>query len=64
MIGGLTKIQILSWENDLSRHEEKSVAATFTPALSKIQATAPDAVTLLRVLCFCDPEGISIGIIK
>ena len=36
--------------------------AIFTPALNKIQQTAPDAVTLLRVLCFCDPEGIPISI--
>ena len=57
-------MQILSWENDLSRHEEKSVAATFTPALDRIQKTIPDAVTLLRVLCFCDPEGIPISIFK
>ena len=53
---------MLSWENDLSRHEEKSVVATFTPALNWIQQTAPDAVTLLRLLCFCDPEGIPISI--
>ncbi len=55
-------MQILSWENDLSRHEEKSVAATFTPALNKLQGTAPDALTLLRVLCFCDPENIPMSI--
>jgi len=58
----LTRMQILSWENDLSRHEEKSVAATFTPALNKLQGTAPDALTLLRVLCFCDPENIPMSI--
>ena len=52
---------MLSWDNDLSRHEEKSVVATFTPALNRIQ-TAPDAVTLLRLLCFCDPESIPISI--
>lgn len=38
------------------------MAATFTPALKKIQGTAPDALTLLRVLCFCDPENIPISI--
>ena len=52
----------LEWENDLSLHEEKSVAATFTPALTKISTTAPDALTLLRVFCFCNPESISIRI--
>lgn len=52
---------MLSWENDLSQHEQKSVVATFTPALNRIQQT-PNAVTLLRLLCFCDPEGISTSI--
>lgn len=54
---------MLSWENDLTQHEEKSVVATFTPALRKIK-DIPDALTLLRILCFCDPEGISISIFK
>ncbi|KAL9104796.1 MAG: hypothetical protein Q9163_000294 [Psora crenata] len=56
--------EMLSWENDLCQHEEKSVVATFTPAVNKIQKNAPDAVTLLRVLCFCDPEGIPITIFQ
>ncbi|KAK3166744.1 hypothetical protein OEA41_009869 [Lepraria neglecta] len=56
--------EIFSWENDLSRHEEKSVVAIFTPALNKIQQTVPDAMTLLRILCFCDPEGIPISIFQ
>lgn len=35
--------------------------ATFIPALERI---APDAVTLLRILSFCDPERIPISILK
>ncbi|KAL8914575.1 MAG: hypothetical protein Q9172_007051 [Xanthocarpia lactea] len=57
-------VEVLSWENDLSRHEEKSVVATFMPALNRILQTAPDAVTLLRILCFCDPESIPISVLK
>lgn len=38
--------------------------ATFTAAVNKIQGAAPDALTLLRVLCFCDPEHIPISILK
>ena len=34
------------------------------PALNRISQTAPDAVTLLRVLCFCDPESIAISVLK
>lgn len=38
--------------------------ATFTAAVNKIQETALDALTLLRVLYFCDPEHIPISILK
>ena len=38
------------------------MAATFTPALNKIQATAPDALTFLRVLYFCEPGNIPMSI--
>ena len=34
------------------------------PALKRISQTAPDAVTILRILCFCDPENIPISILK
>ncbi|KAL8875161.1 MAG: hypothetical protein Q9198_006438 [Flavoplaca austrocitrina] len=57
-------MEVLSWENDLSRHEEKSVVTTFMPALNRVSQTAPDAVTLLRIFCFCDPENIPISILK
>ncbi|KAL8785151.1 MAG: hypothetical protein Q9195_008755 [Heterodermia aff. obscurata] len=57
-------IEVLSWENDLSRHKEKSVVATFMPASDRISHTASDAVTLLRILSFCDPESIPISILK
>ena len=33
------------------------------PALNKILQTAPDALTLLRLLCFCDPENIPLSIL-
>jgi len=34
------------------------------PALNKILQTAPDALTLLRVFSFCDPENIPISVLK
>jgi len=34
------------------------------PAINKISQTAPDALTLLRVFSFCDPENIPISILK
>ena len=56
------RAQMLLWENDLSRYEEKSVAATFILALKRMQKNAPDGVILLRVLNFYNPEGIPISI--
>ncbi|KAL8715491.1 MAG: hypothetical protein Q9220_000826 [cf. Caloplaca sp. 1 TL-2023] len=56
--------EVLSWENDLSLYEEKSVAATFAPALNKIRQTAPDALTLLRVFSLCDPERVPLSILE
>jgi len=38
--------------------------ATFMPTLNKILQTAPDALTLLRIFSFCDPENIPISILK
>jgi len=38
--------------------------ATFMPALNRISQTAPDALTLLRILSFCDPENIPVSILK
>ena len=40
------------------------MVATFIPALDRISQTAPDAVTLLRIFSFCDPESIPISILK
>ena len=34
------------------------------PALNKILQTAPDALTLLQIFSFCDPENIPISILK
>ena len=34
------------------------------PALNRISQTAPNALTLLRILSFCDPESIPISILK
>ncbi len=34
------------------------------PALNRISQTAPDALTLLRILSFCDPENIPVSILK
>jgi len=37
---------------------------TFMPTLNRISQTASDALTLLRILFFCDLENISVSILK
>lgn len=34
------------------------------PVFNRISQTAPDALTLLRIFCFCDPERIPISILE
>ncbi|KZP10457.1 TPR-like protein [Athelia psychrophila] len=52
--------QIISWENDLSSYEQKSVAATFISQLKELKKRSPVASTLLKVLSFLDPERIPV----
>ena len=54
--------KILSWENDLAKHEKRSVAAVFNTALNKLGEESPDALILLHLCAFCDPERIPLSI--
>jgi tetratricopeptide (TPR) repeat protein len=54
---------VISWENDLSTYEEKSVAATFASQLDGLERQCPNASDLLKVLSFFDPESIPLGMI-
>jgi tetratricopeptide (TPR) repeat protein len=54
---------MLSWENDLSNYEERSVAATFNTQLDDLNLRYPDAIDLLKVLSFLDPECIPLSMI-
>ena len=36
----------------------------FIPTVESISQTASDALILLRILCFCDSENISISVLK
>ena len=56
--------QVLEWENDLSRYEERSVTATFTFALEQLQQAAPGTSDLLRILAFLDPESVPVDVLK
>src|ERR1700722_1087377 len=53
----------ISWESELSIHEERSVAATFSRQFDKLNAESPDVGNLLKLLSFLDPENIPVGMI-
>src|ERR1700741_4813757 len=48
----------MSWKHTLSDYEHKSVVATFTSQLEDLDQQCPDAIKLLRVMAFFDPESI------
>jgi hypothetical protein len=54
---------VISWENDLSTYEQKSVAATFTSQLDSLEHQCGNASHLLKVLSFFDPESIPLDMI-
>ena len=56
--------EVLSLPNESSRYEEKSMAALVNCLLQELEQTSEDAVQLLRVLCFLDPERIDIDILR
>src|SRR3984957_7252073 len=53
----------MRWESELSVHEERSVAATFSRQFDKLNAESHDVGNLLKVLSFLDPENISVDMI-
>jgi hypothetical protein len=55
--------QMLSWDNDLSNYEEKSVTAVFTAQLDGLDSECPDAMNLLKVLSYLDPECIPLNML-
>jgi Tetratricopeptide repeat len=54
---------VISWENDLSTYEQKSVAATFASQLDGLERQCPNASNLLKVFSFFDPESIPLDMI-
>jgi tetratricopeptide (TPR) repeat protein len=59
----LFTLKMLSWENNLSAYEEKSVAAMFKTQLDDLDGHCPDAMNLLKVLSYLDPECIPLKMI-
>ncbi|KAI9854314.1 MAG: hypothetical protein M1824_000407 [Vezdaea acicularis] len=57
------KFQVLSWENDLTSYEQKSVTATFVSQFDTLDRLHPETSSLLKILSFLDPEGIPVDMI-
>jgi tetratricopeptide (TPR) repeat protein len=62
IVGGHGKL--MSWENDLSNYEQKSVAVAFTILFEELERQYPDSSNLLKVLSFLDPEHIPLKMIN
>jgi hypothetical protein len=55
--------QLISWKDDLSSYEKKSVAITFATQLVELQRQSPVCSNFLMVLSFFDPESIPVNMI-
>ena len=54
----------MTWDNDLSSYQEKSIAATFVCQLRDLEIQFQDASNLLKILAYLDPESISLDILQ
>jgi hypothetical protein len=61
MVPGLGKL--ISWENNLSYYEQKSVTVTFSTKLEELERQLPDVSNLSKVLSFFDLESIPLSMI-
>ena len=53
------QMDIMSWDNQLSMHEQRSVMTTFSSTLDELAKDSPVANLLLQTLSFFDPESIA-----
>ncbi|KZP24758.1 TPR-like protein [Athelia psychrophila] len=56
--------EVLSWENNLSTYEAKSVLGTINVQLQSLDEINPDAHKLVKALAFFDPENIPLDILS
>ena len=57
-------MEVLSWDNHLSKHEQQSVMITFSSKLDELAAASPVISLLLQMLSLFDPESIALDMIK
>ena len=57
-------MEVLSWDNHLSKYEQRSVMITFSSKLDELAAASPVNSLLLQMLSLFDPESIALDMIK
>ena len=57
-------MEVLSWDNHLSKYEQRSVMITFSSKLDELAAASPVTSLLLQMLSLFDPESIAVDMIK
>ena len=57
-------MEVLSWDNHLSKYEQRSVMITFSSKLDELAAASPVNSRLLQMLSLFDPESIALDMIK
>ena len=57
-------MEVLSWPNHLSLHEQRSVMIIFSSKLDELAAASPVISLLLQMLSMFDPESIALDMIK
>ena len=57
-------MEVLSWDNHLSKYEQRSVMITFSSKLDELAAASPVNSLLLQMLSLFDPESIALEMIK
>lgn len=57
-------MEVLSWDNHLSKYEQRSVMITFSSKLDELASACPLKSLLLQMLSFFDPESIELDMIK
>ena len=57
-------MEVLGWDNNLSKYEQRSVMITFSSKLDELAAASPVNSLLLQMLSLFDPESIALNMIK
>ena len=57
-------MEVLGWDNNLSKYEQRSVMITFSSKLDELASASPVTSLLLQMLSLFDPESIALDMIK